>query len=48
MATVLSGSAGVGQNTISITATGGTIGSYLNVIPLTGSVDPNYPYTGSI
>jgi len=47
MATVLSGSAGVGENTISITATGGTIGSY-PITTLTGSIDPNYPYTGSI
>jgi len=48
MSTTLSGSTGTGENTISITSTGGTIGSYPNIIPLTGSVDPNYPYTGSI
>lgn len=48
MSTTLSGSVGIGENTISITVTGGTIVLPTSLSLPTGSIDPNYPYTGSI
>ena len=48
MSTILSGSTGIGENTVSITVPGGTVISP-NPLPLpTGSVDPTYTYTDSI
>jgi|LakMenE18May11ns_1017448.scaffolds.fasta_scaffold9896320_2 hypothetical protein len=52
MSTTLSGSVTSvrGENTgsISVTVTGGLTGSVYPIIALTGSIDPNYPYTGSL